>query len=147
MSRRELRNSQWDRIKDLLPGKAGDRGATAQDNRRFIEAVLWILRTGAPWRDLPADLGNWHTTYMRFVRWKRSGVWQRILDAVSQDADLEEVFLDSTAIRAHLHAAGAQKTRPSGTGPISWRLGHDNPHDRRCPGQSARLHPHGSSGG
>ena len=109
MSRRVLRNSQWDRIKDLLPGKAGDRGATAQDNRRFIEAVLWILRTGAPRRDLPADLGNWHTTYMRFVRWKRSGVWKRILDAVSQDADLEEVFLDSTAIRAHLHAAGAQK--------------------------------------
>ena len=109
MARRVLRNSQWERIKDLLPGRAGASGATAADNRQFIEAVLWILRTGAPWRDLPAELGNWHTTYTRFARWKRTGVWARILDAVSQDADLEEVFLDSTAIRAHLHAAGAQK--------------------------------------
>ena len=109
VARRVLRNSQWDRIKDLLPGKAGDPGVTTQDNRRFVEAVLWILRTGAPWRDLPAELGNWHTTSTRFVRWKRGGVWERVLAAVSQDADLEDVCLDSTAIRAHRHAAGAQK--------------------------------------
>ena len=109
MTRRVLRDSEWERLKDHLPGKAGDAGATARDNRQFLDAVLWLLRTGAPWRDLPADLGNWHTTYTRFVRWKRSGVWTRILKAVSQDADLEEVFLDSTAVRAHGHAAGAQK--------------------------------------
>lgn len=109
MARRILRNDQWERIKDLLSGKAGDRGVTAADNRQFLEAVLWVLRTGAPWRDLPPELGNWHTTYTRFSRWNKTGVWKRVLAAVSGDADLEEVFLDSTVIRAHLHAAGAKK--------------------------------------
>lgn len=109
MARRILRHDQWERIKPLLPGKAGDRGVTARDNRLFIDAVLWMLRTGAPWRDLPPEFGNWHSTYMRFARWHKTGVWKRVLAAVSGDADLEEVFLDSTAIRAHLHAAGAKK--------------------------------------
>ena len=75
----------------------------------FVESVLWLLRTGAPWRDLPVEFGRWHTAYMRFARWHKSGVWDRLLQAVRQDADLEEVFIDSTAIRAHLHAAGAPK--------------------------------------
>jgi transposase len=109
MARLRLRNDPWDRIKDWLPGKPGDPGATAADNRRFVEAVLWVLRTGCPWRDLPPELGNWHTTYTRFSRWNRTGVWARLLTAVRADPDLEEVFLDSTAIRAHLHAAGAPK--------------------------------------
>ena len=109
MERWVLRDDQWDRIAPLLPGKAGDVGVTAQDNRLFIEAVLWIGRTGAPWRDLPAELGNWHTTYVRFSRWAAKGVWDRVFEALSQDQDLEEVMLDSTAIRAHQHAAGAQK--------------------------------------
>lgn len=109
MARKILRNDQWDRIKDLLPGKATDVGVTATDNRLFVEAVLWILRTGCPWRDLPLELGNWHTTYTRFSRWNRKGVWTRLLEAARKDPDLEEVFLDSTAIRAHLHAAGAPK--------------------------------------
>lgn len=111
MARRVLRNDQWERIKHLLPGKAGDRGVTAKDNRLFIEAVLWLLRTGAPWRDLPPEFGRWHTAYMRFARWHRTGVWKRVLKAVADDPDLEEVLLDSTAIRAHLHAAGARKKR------------------------------------
>jgi transposase len=109
MARTVLRDDQWDRIKDLLPGKPGDRGVTAADNRLFVEAVLWLLRTGAPWRDLPPEFGRWHTVYMRFARWQKSGVWERLFQAVSADADLEEVFIDSTAIRAHLHAAGAPK--------------------------------------
>ena len=74
MARSILRDDQWERIKDLLPGKATDCGVTAKDNRLFVEAVLWIGRTGAPWRDLPAELGNWHTTYTRFSRWSKSGV-------------------------------------------------------------------------
>ena len=109
MARTVLRDDQWDRIKDLLPGKPGDRGVTAADNRLFVEAVLWLLRTGAPWRDLPPEFGRWHTAYMRFARWQKSGVWERLFQAVSADADLEEVFIASTAIRAHLHAAGAPK--------------------------------------
>lgn len=109
MDRRVLRDDQWERIKDLLPGKATDCGVTAKDNRLFLEAVLWIGRTGAPWRDLPPELGNWHTTFTRFARWAKSGAWERLFRAVSHDCDLEEVMIDSTAIRAHQHAAGAKK--------------------------------------
>jgi putative transposase len=109
--RKMLRNDQWERIEHLLPGKAGDPGTTAKDNRLFLEAVLWIARTGAPWRDLPAQLGNWHNTHTRFSRWGKTGVWQRIIDAVSKDADLQALFLDSTIVRAHQHAAGAQKNK------------------------------------
>ena len=114
MARSILRDDQWERIKDLLPGKATDCGVTAKDNRLFVEAVLWIGRTGAPWRDLPAELGNWHTTYTRFSRWSKAGVWDRVFEAISQDRDEEEVMLDSTAVRAHQHAAGAKKNTARG---------------------------------
>jgi transposase len=117
MDRMLLRDDQWARIAHLLPGKAGDRGVTAKDNRLFIEAVLWIARTGAPWRDLPAQFGRWHSVYMRFSRWSEHGVWERLLAVLADDPDLEELFIDATIVRAHQHAAGAQKKlgrRPSG---------------------------------
>lgn len=104
-----LRDDQWDRIKDVLPGNAGDCGVTAKDNRLFVEAVLWMGRAGAPWRDLPAVFGAWHNVYVRFARWRETGVWQRIATAVSQDPDMEALMIDSTIVRAHQHAAGAQK--------------------------------------
>jgi transposase len=106
---RKLTDAQWARIESFLPGKSSDPGVTARDNRLFVEAVLWIGRTGAPWRDLPPKYGCWHTVFMRFSRWSRKGVWDRVLAALSADRDLEEVMLDSTAVRAHLHAAGAKK--------------------------------------
>lgn len=109
--RKLLRDDQWEKVYDLLPGKASDPRATAQDNRLFLEAVLWIMRTGSPWRDLPSEFGNWHTTYTRFKRWGKFGVWKRISDAVSSDSDLEMLMIDSTAVRAHQHAAGAQKKK------------------------------------
>jgi putative transposase len=109
MVRKRLRDAQWERIQGLLPGKATDRGVTAADNRLFVEAILWLLRTGAPWRDLPAEFGRWHTAYMRFTRWHKTGVWERLFKVVREDADLEELFIDSTAVRGHLHAAGAPK--------------------------------------
>ena len=111
MPRRMLRDDQWERIGQLLPGKVSDRGVTAKDNRLFIEAVLWILRTGSPWRDLPTELGNWHNTYTRFSRWGETGVWQRVTQALSSAPDLQALLLDSTIVRAHQHAAGAQKKR------------------------------------
>ncbi len=104
-----LRDDQWERIEQLLPGKASDRGVTAKDNRRFVEAVLWIMRTGSPWRDLPVELGHWHRTFVRFSRWREKGVWERLATALSGDADLEQLFIDSTIVRAHQHSAGAQK--------------------------------------
>lgn len=109
MDRKMLRDDQWERIEQLLPGKASDRGVTAKDNRRFVEAVLWIMRTGSPWRDLPAEFGHWHRTYVRFSRWRKKGVFERIAQAMRSDADMEHLFIDSTIVRAHQHSAGAQK--------------------------------------
>jgi len=111
MNRKMLRNDQWERIENHLPGKIKDPGRTAKDNRQFVEAVFWILRTGSPWRDLPAEYGHWHRTYVRFARWRESGVWKRVADALRGDADLEYLFIDSTIVRAHQHSAGAQKKR------------------------------------
>ncbi|WP_454753719.1 IS5 family transposase [Cupriavidus necator] len=109
MARRLLRDDQYERIALLLPGKAGDRGRTAADNREFVEAVLWIARTGSPWRDLPEEFGNWNSVYQRFARWSRAEVWHKVFATLAGDADFEEVFIDSTIVRAHQHAAGAPK--------------------------------------
>jgi transposase len=106
--RHAIADDGWERIKDLLPGKAGDPGVTATDNRLFIDAVLWIARTGAPWRDLPERFGGWYNVWKRFSRWAKKGVWQRVFEAL-QDPDLEWLILDSTVVRAHQHAAGARK--------------------------------------
>ena len=108
MRRFELSDEQWLRVEGLLPGKTGDPGQPAKDNRLFLDAVLWIVRTGAPWRDLPERFGDWNSTFVRFNRWAKKGVWLRVFDAL-QDPDLEWVMLDATIIRAHVHAAGASK--------------------------------------
>ena len=116
MARTCLSDAQWARMAPLAPGKAGDPGATGRDNRRFVEAVLWIARTGAPWRDLPPELGNWNSTWRRFDRWSAGGVWERLLAAVADDPDFEYVVIDATVVRAHQHAAGGKrglKLRPS----------------------------------
>ncbi|GAB2710852.1 IS5 family transposase [Halomonas garicola] len=110
MSRLKLRDDQWERIEHLLPGKASDCGVTAKDNRLFVEAVLWIARTGAPWRDLPESFGRWHTVYMRYNRWSRKGVWQRIFDTVADDPDLEQLMIDGSIVRVHQYGA-SKKTR------------------------------------
>ena len=109
MLRLMLRDDQWERIAPLLCGKVGDRGRSGVDNRRFVEAVLWIARTGSPWRDLPAEFGNWNSIYVRFARWSKKNVWRNIFAVLREDADIEEVSIDSTVIRAHQHAAGAAK--------------------------------------
>jgi len=112
-----LSDAQWDRIKDLVAGKESDRGVTGRDNRLFVEGVLWVARTGAPWRDLPAEFGNWNSVWKRFWRWSKAGVWESLFKALADDPDFEYVMLDSTIVRAHQHAAGAKgglKIRPSG---------------------------------
>ena len=116
LSRRTLTDAQWQRIEARVPGKAGDRGATGRDNRLFVDAVLWLARTGAPWRDLPAEFGEWNTAWRRFDRWARAGVWQRLFEALAEDPDFEYVIIGATVVRAHQHAAGAKKglrIRPS----------------------------------
>ena len=106
--RHEISDAKWERIKDRLPGQEGDPGVTVseEDNRRFINAVFWIARTGAPWRDLPERFGEWNSVYQRFHRWAKKGVWKRLMDEFAEDADLEWVLIDSTIVRAHQHAAG-----------------------------------------
>jgi len=109
MVRKLLSDAQWKRIEQMLPGKPGDVGRSGADNRLFVEAVLWIARTGSPWRDLPGEFGNWNSAYVRFARWSRAGVWQAVFAALAKDADFREAMIDSTLVRAHQHAAGAQK--------------------------------------
>lgn len=109
MVRTLLSDDVWKKVEAILPGKEGDRGRTALDNRWFLEAVLWIGRTGSPWRDLPVEFGRWHTVYMRFSRWRRKGVWQRIALAMAGETEIEHILIDSTIVRAHQHSAGASK--------------------------------------
>jgi transposase len=109
MRRFELTDEQYHRIEHLLCGKPSDPGATARDNRLFMDAVLWIARTGAPWPDLPERFGKYDTAYQRFNRWAKSGVLARTMEALGGDADLENLLIDSTVVRAHQHAAGAEK--------------------------------------
>jgi transposase len=104
MDRDMLRDDQWNRIADMLPGKDADRGRTAADNRLFVEAVLWVLRTGSPWRDLPPRFGLWNSVYQRFSRWSKTKVWHRVFAELAEDADFEELYLDGTVVRAHQHA-------------------------------------------
>lgn len=117
MIRFVLSNAQWERVAPLLPGKPGDPGRSAADNRLFLEAVFWIARTGVPWRDLPETFGPWNSVFRRFRRWTLKGVFESVFKAISGDPDFEYAMIDGTIIRVHQHGAGAKgglKIRPSG---------------------------------
>jgi len=105
VKRYELTNAQWERIASLLPGKAGDPGRTAADNRLFVDGVLWVLRSGAHWHDLPARYGKWKSLHKRFCRWAKAGVWERVFEALIDDPGNEYLMLDTTLVRAHQQAA------------------------------------------
>ena len=114
MRRYALRDDQWERIKDLLPGREGHVGVTAKDNRLFVEAVLFRYRAGLPWRDLPERFGEWKKVHTRFGRWAKAGAWERVFRHLADDADNEWAMIDSTVVRAHQHSAGAAKKRRGG---------------------------------
>ena len=112
--RRMLNDAQWARIEPLCAGKEGDRGRTGEDNRRFVEAVLWIGRTGVPWRDLPPRFGKWNTVFQRYRRWSKRGVFKRMFEELSSELDFGEVQIDGTNVRVHQHATrkkGAPRNR------------------------------------
>lgn len=106
---RELRNEQWTRILEFLKGHPGVYVGNEAECRRFIQGVLWVARTGAPWRDLPERYGNWNSVYRRFSRWSERGIWQAMLSHFADEPDMEWLMLDSSVVRAHMSAAGASK--------------------------------------
>ena len=132
--RHELTDDQFAKLAPLLPPERPATGRPNHDHRRILNGILWRLKTGAPWRDVPVRYGKWDTVYSRFRRWQRSGVWARVLAALQADADARGELdwdlhsVDGTVVRAHQHAAGAKKgaaikpsaaakaaTRPSST--------------------------------
>src|SRR5215467_858136 len=105
VKRYELSNEQWRRIEGLLPGKKGDPGRTGRNNRLFVNAVLWVLRSGARWTDLPERYGKYKTVHKRFTRWAKAGVWERVFNFLIGDRKNEYLMLDTTLVRAHQQAA------------------------------------------
>ncbi len=102
-----LREDQFERVYALLRGERRIHTKVRERERRFLEAVCWINRSGAQWRFLPAEYGAWNSVYKRFARWGDLGVWERLFDAVADDPDLQSVMIDATVVRAHACAAGA----------------------------------------
>lgn len=108
MDRSLLSDGQWERIAPLLPGKPGDPGRSGADNRLFLEAVLRMVRTGSPWRDLHDAFGNWNSVFKRFRRWALKGVFERVFNSLSGDPDFEYTIIDGTIVRVHQQGTGAR---------------------------------------
>ena len=106
--RHDISDEVWALLEPHLPGREGVWGGIAKDNRVFINAVFWILRTGAPWRDLPPDLGDWKNVHRRFCRWRDKGLWETLLNTLIDDADYEWLMIDASHAKVHPHAAGAK---------------------------------------
>ncbi len=109
LDRLVLSDGQWERISPHIIGDERTRGSSGEDNRMFVEAALWIVRTGSPWRDLPEVFAEWNSVFRRFSRWSAKGVWRRIFAAMSDDPDFDYLIVDATIIRARQHASGAKK--------------------------------------
>ena len=108
MPRTVLSDGQWAKIAPHCRGKRGDQGRPGANNRLFLEAVLWIVRTGSPWRDLPPELGNWKSVFKRFRAWVKAGVFERLFEAVSDEPDMEYAMIDATIVHVHRHGQGAK---------------------------------------
>ena len=125
MNRYLLTDKQWELIEPLLPGKKEDPGRTGANNRLALEGILWVMRTGSPWRDLPERFGKWITVYQRFRRWEKSGFFGKIFQSVGDSYDFSKVMIDGTFVKCHQHAAGAPKVGAHQT---------NRPYDKRLAG-------------
>jgi transposase len=108
VKRYELSDAQWRRIEDLLPGKLRVHGRTGFDNRLFVNGVLWVLRSGAHWQDLPERYGKWKSLHKRFTRWAKAGVWEKVFASLTGDPDNQYLMLDTTLVRVHQQAASGK---------------------------------------
>jgi len=106
--RHDISDKLWEKLEPHLPGKRGFVGRPAADNRLYINGVFWILRTGAPWRDLPSDYGHWKNVHRRFCRWRDRGIWEKLLEVVTGEVDYEWLMIDASHIKVHPHGAGAR---------------------------------------
>ncbi|QOJ08993.1 IS5 family transposase [Nitrosomonas sp. H1_AOB3] len=106
--RHDISDRIWSLLEGHLPGREGAWGGVATDNRQFINAVFWIIRTGAPWRDLPPDYGGWSNTHRRFIRWRDKGIWEKLLEILIDDPDYEWLIMDASHCKVHPHASGAR---------------------------------------
>ena len=131
-----INDRSWAAIEPLVPGTSRDRGVTAKDTRLFLEAVLWRVRVGGPWRDLPPGFGEWNSVFRRFRRWAERGVFQRIFEVVSGDPDFEYVLIDGTIISVHQKASGAKGGSQSGHWALKRRIDDQSSCAHRCLGQS-----------
>jgi len=143
--RYELSDAQWGRIAELLPGKPGDRGRTAKDNRAFVDGVLWVPRSGARWSDLPERYGKWKSVHKRFTRWAKAGIWERVFAALTRDRRNEYLMLDTSLVRAHQQAATGKGGQRSGSGALPRRTDSQNSSAGRCARQASAVHPHARS--
>jgi len=108
--RHEIRDREWERLRKYFPEReSGELGRPRNDDRQMLNGLLWIVRTGAPWRDLPERYGAWSSVYSRFAEWQESGLLQKILEELGLEADLQDMGIDSTCSPAHQHSAGAKK--------------------------------------
>ena len=142
MDRLVLSDAAWERMAPLIIGRPDQKGSTGRDNRMFVEGVLWIVRTGSPWRDLPEAFGDWNSVFRRFSRWSIKGVWWRIFEAMSDDPDFEYLIVDSTIVRAHQHAAGAKKggLKIKAHRPLARRPEHQDTYGRSRLGMPRAVH-------
>jgi len=117
--RHDISDNVWAKLEPHLPVRKGGWGGIAKDNRQFINAVFWVIRTGAPWRDLPPDYGHWSNTHRRFIRWRDKGIWEKVLDELIDYPDYEWLMIDASHSKVHPHASGAKggnqdMSRPKG---------------------------------
>jgi transposase len=125
--RHDISDHVWELLEPHLPGRKGSWGGKARDNRQFINAIFWILRIGAPWRDLPPSYGDWKNTHRRFCRWRDKGIWASLLQRQMDEPDYEWLMIDASHVKAHSHASGARGgnqgiglTKGSSTARYTW---------------------------
>jgi len=145
MTRTDLTDPEWERLKSKLPASKGKRGGQYKDHRPVLNGILWVLRTGAPWRDMPERYGKWKTCHDRLLRWRRQGVWERVLQALQGEAEAvgevvwTVVSIDGTTVRAHQHAAGARHTPAQTEPPAAAEKGGSRAGRRGARSQSGRV--------